>query len=224
MRHVSYIHIQFPAVMTAFLLMLLTVSCLKDAPETLPETVEWNPELAFPLGENSYNLFDVTDFDSSQIELDTVTGIPEWLEPEKPIKVSMEGELDIDLAAILENLDQIRGILFRVNFENSFPDEIFAQGYFRNAGNFDLDSMFIEGPVPVPPAVVRQDGNLVRTGQARKDAYFDQDRIGALEEATTLYLRAYFMVTDPDSALIPHYPDFRFDVQLGAVFDFTLEF
>lgn len=221
MRHVSYIHFRFPAVLTAFLLMLLTVSCLKDAPETLPETVEWNPELAFPLGENSYNLFDVTDFDSTQIDLDTVTGLPEWVER---VEVVMEGELDIDLAAIMENLDQIRGILFRVNFENSFPDEIFAQGYFRNAGNRDLDSMFMDGPVPVPPAVVRQDGNLVRTGQAQEDAYFDQDRIGALEEANTLYLRAYFMVTDPDSALIPYYPEFWFDVQLGAVFDLTLEF
>lgn len=224
MRYLRNIHFRFTALLTAFLLMLLPVSCLKDAPEALPETVEWNPELAFPLGEDSYNLFDVTGFDSTQIDLDTVTGLPEWLDPELPFEVSMEGELDIDLAAILENLDQIRGILFRVNFKNGFPDEIFAQGYFRNAGNLDIDSMFTEGPVPVPPAVIGQDGNLIRTGQAQKDAYFGQDRIGALEEATTLYLRAFFLVTDPDSALIPYYPDFWFEVQLGAMFDLTLEF
>ncbi len=221
MRQKRDIHLNFLAVVIALSLLITAVSCLKDAPDSLPENVEWNPLLAFPMGEDSYDLFDVTGFDSSMIDLDTVTGLPEWIER---AEVVMEGELDIDLAAILENLDEINGILFRVNFNNSFPDRIYTQGYFRDDGEIDLDSMFTEGAVPVPPAVVKQDGEVVSTGRAQKDAYFDKERILALQEASTLYLKAYFPVTDPDSALIPHYPDFWFKVQLGAMFDLSIAF
>lgn len=209
------------AMITIVAFLFAAASCMKDAPDSLPEKVEWNPELAFPLGENNYDLFNVTGFDSSMIDLDTVTGLPEWVER---AEVIMEGELDIDLTAILENLDQINGILFRVNFENGFPDEIFAQGYFRTEGDQDLDSMFSEGPVPVPEATVLQTGEVVRTGKAQEDSYFDKERIAALEEATQLYLKAFFIVSDPDSVLIPFYPDFWFDVQLGAMFDLSIEF
>lgn len=202
-------------------MVLLTASCLKDAPESLPGTIQWNPELAFPLGEDSYDLFNVTGFDSTEIDLDTVTGLPEWVER---VEVVMEGELDMDLAAIMANIEQINGILFRVNFENGFPDEIFAQGYFRSNGGPDLDSMFSGGPVPVPPALIREDGTLQKAGTAQQDATFNRDRILALENATTLYLKAFFVVTDPDSSLIPHYPGFQFSVQLGAMFDLSLEF
>ena len=224
-RHTIHRFRGVPAAVPGLILvtvMLLSASCLKDAPESLPETIEWNPELAFPLGEDNYDLFNVPGFDSTKIDLDTVTGLPEWVEPGIP--VVMEGELDIDLTAIMANIEQINGILFRVNFENGFPDEIFAQGYFRDNGGPDLDSMFRDGPVPVPPARIRQDGTLISPGKAQEDAYFDRARIVALESATTLYLKAFFVVTDPDSALIPHYPEFQLSVQLGAMFDLSLEF
>lgn len=228
MRHDSDIQLKLRAVMIVLPVLMMAVSCLKDTPESLPEKVEWDPQLAFPLGENSYDLFDVTGFDSSMIDLDTVTGFPQWLdewvEREEPVDVVMEGNMDLDISAIMENLDEINGILFRVNFKNSFPDEIFAQGYFRADTGPDLDSMFSDGPVPVPAATILHTGEVVRTGKAQQDAYFDRDRIIALEEATHLYLKAFFIVSDPDSSLIPHYPEFWFNVQLGAMFDLSIEF
>lgn len=224
MRLEREIKFNFRTLLTFIFILLAAVSCMKDAPDSLPDRVEWNPELAFPLGENRYDLFDVTGFDSSMIDLDTVTGLPQWVDTVVPFEVVMEGELEMDLTAILENIDQINGILFRANFENSYPDEIYTQGYFRDPGGLDLDSMFTEGPVPVPPALVRQNGELVRTGKTQQDAYFNKDRIIALEEADRLYLKAFFLVTDPDSALIPYYPEFWFDAQLGAMFDLSIEF
>jgi hypothetical protein len=202
-------------------LLVQVTSCLKDAPESLPDRIQWDPELAFPLGEDRFGLFDVPGFDSSKLDLDTITGLPEWLDQ---VVVSMEGVLDFGLSSIQENLEHINGVLFRVNAFNGFPDEIFAQAFFRDEGGNDIDSMFMEGPLPVPPAVIREDGEIISTGQASRDAYFDRNRIEGLENATAIFLRAYFIVTDPDSALIPLYPAFEFNVHMGAMLDLTMEF
>jgi hypothetical protein len=71
---------------------------------------------------------------------------------------------------------------------------------------------------------VADNGELKTPGEAVQDSYFDKERILPLQDATTIALRAYFFVTDPDSALIPHYPTFEFNVHMGAMFDLSLEF
>jgi hypothetical protein len=208
-------------ILPAVVLMLIFSSCLKDAPESLPERIEWDPALAIPLGDDRFDLFDVTEFDSSELELDTITGLPEWIDR---VYVVMEGTLDFGLSSIQDNLDQINGVLFRVSFENGFPDEIFAQAYFQDESGEAIDSMFLEGPMAVPPGRVAENGKLLAPGKAIQDAYFDRERILPLQNATLVALKAFFIVTEPDSALIPHYPDFQFNVHIGAMFDLTLEF
>lgn len=203
------------------ILMLGLSSCLKEAPESLPERIEWNPELAIPLGDDQFGMNDVSGFDTTKLDLDTVTGLPEWVEE---AYVVMEGTLDFGLSSIQGNLDQINGVQFRVSCENGFPDEIFAQAYFENEGGDAIDSMFMNGPVVVPPGRVAGNGELLQPGKAIQDAYFDRERILPLENATQVALKAYFIVTDPDTALIPHYPEFQFNVHIGAMFDLTAEF
>jgi hypothetical protein len=205
----------------AVVLVPIISSCLKDAPESFPERIQWDPALAIPLGDDRFDLFDVTEFDSSELDLDTITGLPEWMER---VVVVMEGTLDFGLSSIQDNLDQINGVLFRVSCENGFPDEIFTQAYFRDESGYAIDSMFLEGPMAVPPARIAENGELIEPGKAIQDSYFDRERILPLQNATLLALKAYFIVAEPDSALIPHYPDFQFNVHIGAMFDLTLEF
>ena len=57
-------------------MLLIAASCLKDMPETLPDILEWDPEVAFPLGEESYGLNSVSGFDTTLLDLDTITGFP----------------------------------------------------------------------------------------------------------------------------------------------------
>ena len=201
--------------------VLMITSCLKDAPEELPDRIEWDPAIAIPLGDDRFGMNDVSGFDTTKLDLDTVTGLPEWVDE---VLIEMERTLEFGLSSIQDNLDQINGVLFRVSCQNGFPDEIFAQAYFEDDTENVIDSMFTEGPVAVPPGRVSENGELQNPGEAVQDAYFDKERILPLQDATTIVLIAFFIVSDPDSALIPHYPEFEFNAHMGAMFDLSLEF
>ena len=62
------------------IIMLVAVSCLKDKPETLPNSMDWDPSVAFPLGEESFGLDAVSGFDTSLFDLDTITGFPDCID------------------------------------------------------------------------------------------------------------------------------------------------
>jgi len=221
MKHSGTLFSRSLKILLAVSAIWLTASCLKDAPEALPDRIVWDPLLAFPLGDDQYGMNHVSGFDTTLLDLDTVTGLPEWVDH---VTVEMRGNLDFALSSIQDNLDYIKSVLLRVSFQNGFPDEIYAQGYFEDEADNQIDSFFLDGPVPVPPGRLSDDGELLGAGEAIRDSYFDRDRILPLEAATHVTLRAFFIVTDPDSALIPHYPTFELEVHVGAMFDLTMEF
>ena len=221
MKHRIHIACRLITPLLAYFLLVPFHSCLKDAPEELPDRIEWDPAIAVPLGDDQFGMNDVSGFDTTKLELDTVTGVPEWV---NEVQVVMQGTLDFGLSSIQENLDQIKGVLFRVSCQNGFPEEIFAQAIFEDDAGIAIDSMFLDGPMAVPPGNVAGTGELLKPGEAVQDSYFNRDRILPLEDATAIVLRAYFYPTVPDPQLIPHYPEFEFNVHMGAIFDLTLEF
>ena len=141
--------------------VLMITSCLKDAPEELPDRIEWDPAIAIPLGDDRFGMNDVSGFDTTKLDLDTVTGLPEWVDE---VLIEMERTLEFGLSSIQDNLDQINGVLFRVSCQNGFPDEIFAQAYFEDDTENVIDSMFTEGPVAVPPGRVSENRELQKPG------------------------------------------------------------
>ena len=202
-------------------ILLLVTSCLKDMPETFPENVEWNPELAFPLGEESYGLNSVSGFDTTLLDLDTITGFPDWVDE---LQVIMEGTMEFSLSSILDNLDNLNRLLFRVNLYNGFPNDILAQAYFQDASLNTIDSMFQTGPLLAPPGIVLGSGETIQPTHTRQDAIFDRGRLQSMANATRLLFRATILVTDLDTTLIPYYPNYQFDVRIGAMLDLSLEF
>jgi len=201
--------------------LFVAVSCLKDMPESLPGSVNWSPEAAFPLGEKSFGLNAISGFDTTLFDPDTITRLPEWT---KKLEVVLEGTLDFNMASISDNLDKLNRILFRVNAYNGFPNQVSTQAYFMDAGMNPIDSMFIEGPMVVPPGTVEGAGKSIKPAHSQQDAVFEKERIQPLENATNIFFRANIAVSDLDSALIPFYPDYQFDVGIGAMLDLTLEF
>lgn len=190
-------------------------------PESVPDTLEWNAEVAFPLGEDSFGLNAVSGFDTSLLDLDTITGFPEWIDH---LEVVMEGTLDINLSSISENLDQINRLLFRVNAYNGFPNEVLAQAYFQDAGMNTIDSMFSEGPMEVPAGHKEGNGETIKPAYARQDAVFDKEQIQPLANATVIVFKATILIFDLDSTLIPYYPTYHFDLDIGAMLDLSIEF
>lgn len=195
-------------------------ACLKDRPEALPENLQWNPQLAFPLGEEVFGMNSQSGFDTLLLELDTVSGQPVWTSHQS---VVMEGTFDFDLSSISDNLDKLNRILFRMNFSNQFPHTMYSQAYFRDQGGIFIDSMFSDGPVETPAAKIREQGNTIEAGKAQHDALIEADRLPALLDAQSILLRSSFQVASLDTLLIPAYPDFRFQVDTGLMLDLSFE-
>ncbi|MEN8227515.1 MAG: hypothetical protein ABFS38_05115 [Bacteroidota bacterium] len=207
------------AALTAVL--LFAVSCLKDMPESLPENLEWNPDVAFPLGEENFGLNWESGFDTLLFEPDPITDLPEWIES---LEIVLEGTMDFDLSAISDNLDHLNRILFRVNFYNGFPNDVLAQAYFMDPGSSIIDSMFAEGAIPLLPGTIVDDGKIIEPSHEMQDAVFEQDRIEPLQDVTSILLRATILNPEVDTALIPYYRSYLIDVEIGAMLDLTLEF
>ena len=200
---------------------MLPVSCLRDMPEDFPEYLEWNPSLAFPMAEESFGLNLESGFDTALLQLDTITGLPEWV---SRLEVVMEGSIDFDLSVFTSRYNDLRSILFRVNLYNGFPNELHAQVYFLNPGLSPVDSLFSEGPVIVPPGTVLGNGETIEPYHVIRDAIFNLDRIEKLEDASSILFRAILRNPDVDVNLIPYYTNYSFNVEIGAMAGLTFDF
>ena len=214
-------HIIKVTLLAALGMALLSLSsCMKDKPESLPEHLEWNPQLALPLGEEEFGMNSDSGFDTLLLQEDTISGLPLWTGQQS---VTMEGVFDFDLSTISDNLDKINRILFRINCSNQFPHTMYSQAYFRDAGGNYLDSMFREGPVETPAAVVSEQGASINPGTAQHDAVIEGDRIPDLTAASSILFRSSFRVANVDTALIQAYPTFHFHMDSGLMLDLSFE-
>ncbi|MFH0758553.1 MAG: hypothetical protein V2B15_14795 [Bacteroidota bacterium] len=212
-------HFKALTFITGFLVVLS--SCMKDKPGSLPGELQWNPELAFPLGEESFGLNAASGFDTTRFNLDTVTGLPIWV---GDLKVVMEGRIPLDLTSLSENIDDLNRVLFRVNIWNGFPHEALTQAYFLDIDQNLIDSMFSGGAIPVPPGKLIGNGETIDPSLVRKDAVFDRDQIARLQYATEIMLRATFLNPDVDSALYDYYRSYHIVVDIGIMADLTFNF
>jgi len=222
MQHSRYQGIKAAGVLSGVAaILLLVVSCLKDMPENLPEKLEWNPEFAFPLGEDSFGFNAESGFDTSLLEYDTLSGLPGWVEEDT---IFLQGFMDFNLSSIMQNLESVNQVLLRINIYNEYPHEVYSQAYFRDDAMNTIDSLFSEGPVTTGPGKVKAQASSITPGYTRKDVRFDREKLLFLNNSNTLFFRAGFFVTDVDSTLIPYYPHFEYVVDIGAMVEIYEEY
>jgi hypothetical protein len=219
MREPSYI-IRLSNLMGIAMALSFFTSCMKDKPQALPENLLWNPQLALPLREEIFGMNSESGFDTLLLEEDTLSGLPDWLGQHE---VVMEGVFDFDPSTISDNLDKLNRILFRLNCSNQFPHTMYSQAYFHDGGGNVIDSMFLEGPVETPAAIVRVQGSIIDAGKAQHDALIEGDRLPALANTQKILFRSSFIVEDVDSLLIPAYPIFLFQIDSGLMLDLSFE-
>lgn len=193
-------------------------SCLKDAPEELPTEFEWNPEIAFPVTSDSLGMNEESGFDPLLLETNPITGDPYWVEL---VGVPIEGDAAFNLANIIYNSREVNRIMIRVNAYNGFPADVLLQSYFEEQGGFIVDSMFSDGPLTLSPGRVNSDGETVTPSFTTEDAFFDRDRLDAMEQVVNITFKTIILNARLDSTLIPFYPDYKIDIQLAAMLDIT---
>lgn len=202
-------------------LLLSTLSCMKDQPEELPEALVWNPDLAFPLGIDTFAMNAESGFDTTLFELDPVSGLPLWV---GELEVVMEGQEAFNLDMLGASVDEIRRILFRVNLYNGFPHEVAVQAYFGQWNGTLLDSLFKDGPVLVGPALLQGSGEETKESYTRKDASFSREELQALDSSEVIYLQALISTTEVDTALVDFYPDYILVLDVGLMGQMTYTF
>jgi hypothetical protein len=193
-------------------ILLSTLSCMKDQPEELPDELVWNPDLAFPLGIDTFAMNAESGFDTTLFELDPATDLPLWV---GELEVVMEGQEAFSLDMLGASLDEIRRIMFRVNLYNGFPHEVAVQAYFGQWNGTLLDSLFKDGPVLVGPARPLGSGEETKESFTRKDASFNREELQALDASEVIYLRALISTTEVDTALVDFYRDYLLVVDVG---------
>jgi hypothetical protein len=199
--------------------LMVTASCLRDMPEEIPEGYTWEPQLAFPVGSESFGMNVESGFDTTLFDLDTITGFPEWVDE---FQLEMEGSVEFDFYSISGTPDRLDRILFRFNIYNDFPHEALVQIEFMNYETI-IDSMFSE-KVAVPAAQIADNGEVKKAGYTRRDAVFDQERIDGLVNTSDLLFRAVIENPEVDTNLINSYPGYEIEVDLGCMVDLTIDF
>ena len=201
-------------ILISVFLIFLAKGCLKDMPETFPEELSWNPEVAFPIGETSLGMNEESGFDTLLLEINDSTGQPYWVEL---LKVPIEGESGFNFVNFFGTTDQINRLMIRVNAFNEFPAEVLLQAYFLDINEIILDSMFIDEPLVIPPGNVRENGEVISPSYAKKDVVFSGTRLEDLQEASSISFKILILNAEPDSTFIKYYPDYNIDIQLGAM-------
>jgi len=209
----------------SFLISLLLIfagfsSCMKDKPEDFPEKVIWDPELAFPIGMEQYGMNEESGFNTDLFEEDPLTGLPLWV---NEVEVVMEGSINFDLSNLDSQIDSVNWIMFRLGIYNGFPNEVKTQAYFLDASSSVLDSMFSDGPLAVTPGIPISVGESIDPSYSRKDATFDRERLASLENTTEILFRALFLNQDLDTNLLPYYPNYEIDIEIGMMTNLTIE-
>ena len=201
--------------------LVMGYSCMKDKPEEFPEGLVWNPGLAFPLDIDTFGLNAESGFDTTLFQLDTLTGLPLWV---NELEVVMTGQTAFDLGMLSENIEDIRRIMVRTNIYNGFPHEVAIQAYFAQWDSTLIDSLFQEGPLVVRPASPMGSGEATRASYTRKDAHFEQEELRALENSEVLYLRAVVATTEVDSAMAAFYRDYLLILDVGFLAQLSYTF
>ena len=206
----------------SLLLILAGISsCMKDKPEDFPDKVIWDPELAFPIGMEQYGMNAESGFDTTKFEEDPSTGLPLWV---NEVAVLMEGSIYFDLSNLDSHIDSVDWIMFRLGIYNGFPNEVMTQAYFLDASSSVLDSMFSEGPLAVPAGTPISGGESIDPSYTRNDAMFNRERLASLENTREILFRALFLNQDIDTNLVPYYPNYEIDVEIGMMTKLTIEY
>lgn len=192
-------------VMTLGVILLLQASCIGDYSASLPDEYNWNPEIAFPIGETEFGLGLGKGFDTLLLDLDTL-GLPAWL---SMLSIPFSGSVDFSLEGLIAQVDLIETLQLRVNTSNGFPVGFSVQAYLLDGQGTVIDSLF-EPELTLVEGTLGTDGMTETFGITQTDILFDEERIGILEDTRTIYFEGTI-------SNVADFPEFYFEIQMGAI-------
>ena len=200
-------------------LILLPVSCLKDKPDDIPNTFQWDPEVAFPVGTTAIGMNEASGFDTTLLQINDTTQLPLWVDL---LDIDIEGEAVFNFGNIASEDDPVTSLMVRVEAYNEFPVEVWLQVYFTESNGEAADSLFVDQPMKLPPGSIAASGKPDKPSYSVKDAILEEERLDNLENATGVAFKAIIQNAEIDSTLIDFYPTYEIDIHIGAMVNLNL--
>ena len=200
-------------VLILFLITVLMFSCIDDAPNDFdnPDS-NWNPSFSFPVGYSSLGMDEDSGFDTLLFLIDTLSGFPFWIDE---IDVPISYTMPFNMQEINDFSEEIVSILFRLNTQNGFPNQVKFQLYFQDINSFNIDSMFVNGPLTFDSGTPIGNGEFINSTSNQTDIYIDQDKINELGSAQYILIEGLINNIALDTSIISYYPNYNIDLQLG---------
>jgi hypothetical protein len=192
--------------------VFIAISCLSDMPDSISSDVTLNTSVAFPLGETSLGLNEISGFDESLLDTNS-NGDPYWTLLEE---VNLSYSMPFDIGDIYQTSEEIVQLTIRLNMYNGFPSEMKVQLYFLDIfGNVALE-LFQNGPVVLSPATANDSGKITSKPHEKKDIAFDSNRLDNLQSVNRIMVYIVFNTTGIDENLVTYYDEYFVDVQIGV--------
>ena len=193
---------------------LFSQSCYKDYwPEQFPSEYEWNPFLAFPIGEVDFGLVIPYGFHDSLRQLDSLDS-PLWRRLDS---IPMSGGIGFDFEEVLGDREEVDTAIFRVNAYNQFTVEIEIRGYTVDGSGQVLDTLFQPSMI-LERGSVKGGGMPDEPGHTQENVYFGSERLDLLMNAKSIMFEGNI----PGG--VQYFTQFSFKIQMGAVLGVVEEF
>jgi hypothetical protein len=200
-------------VLFVLLSVFTAISCLSDMPDSISSDVKLKTSVAFPLGETSLGLNEVSGFDEILLEDNPLTGKPYWKDS---AEVILSYSMPFDIGDIYQTTEEIVKLTFRLNMYNGFPSTVRGQFYFLDPYGFIQDSLFQDGPVELKKATANDAGKITSKPHEKKDIAFDSTRLDNLQSVNKIKVYLVFSTSDVDDELVSYYDEYLVDVQIGV--------
>jgi len=192
---------------------LFSQSCYKDYwPEQFPSEYEWNPFLAFPIGEVDFGLVIPYGFHDSLLRVDSL-GNELWSRLDT---IPMAGGIGFDFEEVLGNREEVDTAIFRVNAYNGFPIEIEIRGYTVDKNEQVLDTLFTPS-MKLERGIMAGGGETSEYKLTQEDVHFGSERLDLLMDAKSIRFEG-------DMVSGPFFKSLTFKIQMGAVLGVVEEF
>lgn len=168
-----------------------------------------------------------------------VTGDRQWLLDTSRVAAKVEVEVPLDGTARdfalevsqpftldLENVSDIKEVLFRLYTENGFPVDISTQLYFEDSiSNTVLDSLIVTDLLILPSANVDAQGRVVSTNPKTTDISMDNANINNVQNANRIRIRATFntLFENGNQPDVKFFSDYDLLLQFGVQAEVLIE-
>ena len=204
------------------MLILSGFSCTKNLNKTINNDILYRPEYSLPIGPLNYTLNDIMPkvvlgfpVDTSLIP-DTIPLITydDIIFPD-PFGHNATFLVPYDFSTLTSQANQIKSLMFRVNYVNEMPTYSDLQVYFMNSTGAILDSLYNDALFRLEAADIDQDGNVIQYYNGQNDTYLDSVKIRHLVNSQFLRINMFIATNRTDQKVVRFYSDMEIRLQFA---------